>query len=95
MQIICRKVLREFWEQFTDSEVALCSWYRIMTNTDFSGLEALRQTFPSVDNEGDLFGFNIGRNRYILIASIYFNWNKVFIREIRIHPGYFDRVWKK
>jgi mRNA interferase HigB len=94
MHIISRKTLRLFWEQYPDSESALCRWLKIMQQNDYNSFDALRSTFPSADKVGDLIVFNIGGNKYRLIASIHFNRGKVYIRHILTHKEYDRGAWK-
>lgn len=95
MHIISRKALKQFWEQYPDSQSSLSRWYKIVEKTEFSGFGELRQTFPSADKVGDLIVFNIGGNKYRLIASIHFNRNKVYIRHVLTHAEYDKGAWKK
>ena len=94
MHIISRKALRQFWEQHPDSESALSRWFKIVQQNDFDSFEALRATFPSADKVGDLIVFNIGGNKYRLIASIHFNRGKVYIRHVLTHSAYDRGGWK-
>ena len=95
MYIISRKSLKQFWDQYPDSQSSLIRWYKIVEKTDFSSFDDLRQTFPSADKVGDLIVFNIGGNKYRLIASIHFNRNKVYIRHVLTHAEYDKGAWKK
>jgi mRNA interferase HigB len=94
MHVISRKMLREFWEQHADSECALACWFKIMQRGDFTSFEALRATFPSEDKVGDLVVFNIGGNKYRLIASVHFNRRKVYIRNVLTHDEYDRGAWR-
>jgi mRNA interferase HigB len=95
MHVISRKALRKFWEQYPDSESALSRWFKIMQWSDFNSIEALRATFPSADKVGDLIVFNIGGNKYRLIASVHFNRGKVYIRHVLTHRDYDRGTWKQ
>ena len=66
-----------------------------MKHTDFRNLQALRATFPSADHVGDLIVFNIGGNKYRLIASIHFNRGKVYVRNVLTHSEYNRGAWKQ
>ena len=94
MHIISRKALQTFWEQHPDSKSALSRWFKILQRSEFSSFEALRATFPSADKVGDWIVFNIGGNKYRLIASIHFNRGKVYIRHILTHRDYDRGGWK-
>lgn len=43
----------------------------------------------------ELYVFNIGGNKYRLIASIHFNTQKLFVRHILTHPDYAAGRWKE
>jgi mRNA interferase HigB len=95
MHVISRKALRQFWEQHPDSQSALSRWFRIMERSNFGNLNELRATFPTADMVGDLIVFNIGGNKYRLIASVHFNRGKVYIRHVLTHAEYDKGAWKQ
>ena len=95
MHVISRKTLRDFWEQYPDSESPLSRWFKIVEQTTFTSFDELRLTFPSADKVGDLVVFNIGGNKYRLIASIHFNRGKVYVRHVLTHREYDKGAWKK
>jgi mRNA interferase HigB len=95
MHVISKKAARLFWEKHPDSETALCNWLRAMRDTEFKNLAELRSAFKSADNVGDLIVFNIGGNKYRLVASIHFNRGKVYVRHILTHEEYDRGRWKQ
>lgn len=95
MHVIARKALQQFWEHYPESESLLLRWFKIVQKNDFSSFNELRQTFPSADKVGDLIVFNIGGNKYRLVASIHFNRGKVYIRHVLTHPEYDKGAWKE
>ena len=95
MHIISRKALQEFWEQHPDSKSSLVRWFKIVQKTDFDGFATLRTVFPSADKVDKWIVFNIGGNKYRLIASIHFNRKKVYIRYVLTHAEYDRGAWKK
>ena len=94
MHIISRKTLKAFWERYPDSQNALTRWFKIVRQTDFKNFSDLRTTFPSADLVDNLVVFNIGGNKYRLIASIHFNRNKIYIRHVLTHKEYDKGDWK-
>jgi mRNA interferase HigB len=94
MHLITRKTLRAFWQQYPDSKTALERWSQIIEKNNFDSFTQLRETFPSVDQVGKLTVFNIGGNKYRLIAAIHFNRHKVYIRNILTHAQYDQDNWK-
>ena len=85
---------RCFWEQHPDSEVPPSRWFRIVRRSAFASFAALRATFPSADMVGDLVVFNIGGNRYRLVASVHFNRRKLHIRHVLTHAEYDKGAWR-
>ena len=88
MHLITRKTLQTFWQQHPDSKTALERWSKIISKNNFDSFTQLRATFPSADQVGKLTVFNIGGNKYRLIAAIHFNRYKVYIRHVLTHAEY-------
>lgn len=95
MHVITRKRLNDFAGKHPDSSEALERWYRIVKKTDFSDFAKLRKTFPAVDQVDGKTVFNIGGNKYRLIAAIHYNRRKIFIRHVLTHAEYDKNGWKK
>lgn len=95
MHIISRKALREFSQSHPDSRSTLDIWFRILSTNEFHSLNELRRVFPSADKVGRYVIFNIGGNKYRLIASIHFNRQKVYIRHVLTHGEYNKGRWKE
>jgi len=95
MHVISRKVLRLFWERHPDSQSTLARWFKVMQHTEFHTFNELRATFPSADKVDDWIVFNIGGNKYRLMASIHFNRGKVYIRHVSTHQEYARGGWKR
>lgn len=94
MHVISGKVLRQFWQEYPDSETALIRWLKIIESVSFQSFEELRSVFPNADLVANLIVFNIGGNKYRLLASIHFNRQKVYIRYILTHSEYDKDRWK-
>jgi mRNA interferase HigB len=94
MHLITKKTLQTFWQQHPDSKTALERWSQIIEKNNFDSFAQLRVTFPSADRVGKLIVFNVGGNKYRLIAAIHFNRNKVYIRHLLTHAEYDKNNWK-
>ena len=89
MHVISYKRIREFIKDHPDSGIKLGRWYKWMKKGKYNNLIELRSKFSSVDYVGNSrFVFNIGGNRYRLVAIINFCKQKVFIRFIGTHDEY-------
>jgi len=96
MHIITKRALKAFYIQHPDAKNHLLRWFRILSKTDFANISELRSSFSnSVDSVGNKTVFNIGGNKYRLIASIHFNRKKVYIRRILTHVEYDKGAWKQ
>ena len=94
MYTISKKKLRDFWERHPDAQAPLASWYRLMEKGTYRNFAELRKTFPGVDKVGDLCVFNVGGNKYRLIAAVAFEWQKVFVKAVMTHEEYDRGDWK-
>ncbi|MBI5304989.1 MAG: type II toxin-antitoxin system HigB family toxin [Chloroflexi bacterium] len=94
MRIISRKALRQFSERHPDSKNALARWFKIIEHCSPRNLIELRAVFPSADQVEDWVVFNIGGNKYRLIASIHFNRGRVYVRHVLTHQEYTREGWK-
>ncbi len=99
MHVISRKALVGFWKIHSDAERPLTSWFKAASRGSFKSLAELKQTFQSVDYVSaggkGLYVFNVGGNKYRLIAAIHFNTQKLFIRHVITHAQYDKGDWKK
>jgi len=53
---------------------------RIMSKTDIGSFAELKRVFRSVDKVGKFTVFDIGGNKFRLIAAVHYNRKKVYIR---------------
>jgi mRNA interferase HigB len=95
MHIISEKKLREFWERRPDAEEPLRAWIRVARRARWESFAELRATYAHADVVGRLVVFNIGGNKYRLIAAIHFNRAKVYIRHVLTHVEYDRGSWKE
>jgi mRNA interferase HigB len=94
VHVITRKRILEFSRLHPDSRPALEAWHTLVEKTRFLSFPDLRKTFPSADWMSGLVVFNIGGNKYRLIAAIHFNRGKLYIRHILTHAEYDKGGWR-
>lgn len=94
MHVITRKRLREFAAIHREASEPLGIWHAIMSKTDFSSFAELKRVFGSVDKVGKFTVFDIGGNKFRLIAAIHYNRRKVYIRHVLTHVEYDRDKWK-
>lgn len=95
MHVIAKPILVVFWTEHPDSGHPLGAWYRTMKMETFADFNDLRATFASADYVGGLTVFNIGGNKYRLIASVHYNRHKVYVRVVLTHEEYDRGEWKR
>lgn len=93
MHIITKKRITEAKKQYPSCASALDGWYRVIEKNSFSHFADLKRLFNSMDKVGHLYVFDIGGNKLRIIASIHFNRQKLYIRNILTHKEYDENKW--
>ncbi len=88
-------MLQEFWESQPRAAAPLQAWHQIVRHAGWASFAELRQTFPSADQVGRLTVFNIGGNKFRLIARIEYTLQRVYVRRILTHKEYDKGEWKE
>lgn len=70
-------------------------WYRVAKAAVWTNITAVRQDFPHADAVDIYTVFNVGGNKYRLIAVIKYRWQVIYIREILTHQEYGRERWKQ
>jgi len=94
MRVLALSALREFWEIEHQAEEPLRDFYQKLSRAEPTNLVELKKTFPSVYLVGKCYVFNVGGNKYRVIARIHFNRQMVFIRFVLTHREYDRDTWK-
>ncbi len=92
MRVIAKKILREFWGKYTDSEQQLKSWYNETSKANWKSPNELKAEYAKVSIlKSGRAVFNICGNKYRLIVDINYERQWMFIRFIGTHDEY-DKV---
>ena len=93
MRVISKKALNQFIEKVPKSAEPVLKWYLLCKERAWKNFSEVKKDFRSVDAVGnDLYVFNVGGNKYRIIARIFFSgMGSVFIRFIGTHAEY-DKV---
>lgn len=94
MKIISNSTLRAFAADHPQAEVPLQGWRRVMEKNRFANWAELKAAFNTVDRVGELVVFDIGGNKYRLIAYIRFEKQIVYIKAVLTHRDYDKGAWK-
>ena len=99
MHVISQKALQEFGTKHGDAAPPLRAWLKLTRRGRFQNLVELKRTFASVDMVAvkgrEFYVFNIGGNKYRLVAAIHFNTQRLFVRHILTHTEYDTQRWKQ
>jgi mRNA interferase HigB len=94
MHVISKKKLREFWEEHLRAQSPLEAWYQVARHAEWETFVDVRATFHAADQVGRFTVFDIGGNKYRLIAVIHFDRGKLYVRHVLTHTEYDEGKWK-
>ena len=93
MKLISNRSLSEFALRHADAAGPLQDFRRLIEHGDYRNFAALRATFTSVDKVGGRYVFNIGGNKYRLIAAIAFTPQLLWVKAVLTHADYDEGDW--
>jgi len=98
--VIARKMLQKFGQKHPDAREPLMRWYKAVEDAEWANLSEMRAVFPHADQVRVASGrpvavFNIGGNKYRLIAAIHYNRQIVFVMRLYTHKEYDGIKWKE
>jgi mRNA interferase HigB len=85
---ISNKRLVDFARSHPDAAAPLQLWRKIVEATYFAHFAALRSSFNAVDRVASHYVFDIGGNKFRLVAAIHFSRQMLFVRHIFTHAQY-------
>lgn len=94
MRIISVGTLRDFWTRpgRQDAEQPLRTWIHVVRGAEWSKPGDVKSTFRTADIlKGGRAIFDIGGNKYRLIAAIHYRGKRVYIRFVGTHAEY-DKI---
>ena len=99
MRVVSKSRLKQFWETpgHEDAEGPLRAWYTQTNNKTVAWLSwgDVKADFGSASIVGNCAVFNIGGNKYRLIARILYVSHKVFVLKVMAHAEYDEDRWKQ
>ncbi len=90
MHVISKRALREFWEVHPLAKESLAAWHRLMERGDYADFNAVRRTFAAADYVAPCTVFDVGGNKYRIVAVIHYNRKRVHVRHVFTHSDYDD-----
>ncbi|MGV8891754.1 MAG: type II toxin-antitoxin system HigB family toxin [Burkholderiaceae bacterium] len=92
MRIIFNKALLDFSAKYPETSGLLQTWRKLLETSSFASFADIKTAFNATDKVGDFYVFDIGGNKYRIIASIHFNRQMLLIRHVFTHKEH-DK-WK-
>ena len=92
MHLISNKALRDFSTRHPESNNPLQAWRRIIERASPRSFADLKQLWNSTDKAGSFYVFNVGGNKYRVIAAVHFDRQMLYVRHVFTHPEY--DVWR-
>jgi mRNA interferase HigB len=91
MQILSKRTLRLFWEKHPQAETPLKVWFATVSKAQWANFVEVKASFNSADLVGDSrVIFDIGGNKYRLIARVSYQYGRVMVKFIGTHKEYND-----
>lgn len=94
MKVISNSAWGAFDALHTRAEEPLQGWRRVIEKNRFASWAERKASFNNVDKVGELAVFDIGGNKYRLIAYIRFEKQIVHIKAVLTHRDYDKGAWK-
>ena len=91
MRIIARRTLREFWKEHADAEQPLKGWFAEVSGATWKSVADIKKRYPHASVvDAERLVFNIGGNKYRLVAKVWFPGQAVWIKFVGTHRQYDD-----
>ena len=94
MKIISNSALWAFAADHPPAEAPLQGWRRVIEKNSFANWAELKAAFNAVDKVNELAVFDIGGNKYRLMAYIRFEKQILYIKAVLTHREYNKGAWK-
>jgi mRNA interferase HigB len=104
MHIISHKALVDFWTKNPLAESPLQHWYKAVKKARWTNFAELREVFGTADAVGSCVVFDVGGNKYRLIAAVHYSrltpqkritGGRVFVLHVLTHKNYDKGGWKE
>lgn len=94
VRLISYRALREFADIHPQALGPLQGWRKVIEASRFENWSALKKVFNTVDKVGDLAVFNVGGNKYRLVAYLNFERQIIYVKAVMTHAEYDKGDWK-
>lgn len=95
MHVVGSKKIAEFKKAHADARSSLDNWHRLVSSRNWDNFPDLKQVFRRADWVDSRVVFNIGGNKYRLIAEVNFKAKTLLVLDVLTHHNYDRGGWKK
>lgn len=92
MRVISNKALVDFSTTYSAAFEPMQAWRKVIESRSFVSFADIKTAFNATDKVGNYYVFDIGGNKYRIVAAIHFDYQKLYIRHVFTHKEY-DK-WK-
>jgi mRNA interferase HigB len=92
MELRGELLIDEFIEQYPRSKSPLTKWVKEVKEAHWKNFPELRKTYPSADYIAPYVIFNIGGNKFRMVAVVVFSAERVIVNRVMTHEQY--NRWK-
>jgi mRNA interferase HigB len=95
VRVISRRAIRAFAVRHPEALVPLLNWANAVEGADWKTPGDARRMFGTADFVEGLTVFNVGGNKYRVIAFIHYRQRAVYIKDVLTHREYDKGEWKR
>lgn len=88
MRLISNRPLREFAARHPSAAMALQAWRKLIERSAPRNHADLKRLANSVDKVGEYYVFDIGGNKFRIVAAVHFDRQMLFVRQVMTHAEY-------
>jgi mRNA interferase HigB len=88
MRVISNSALVAFAIKYPAAGMPLQAWRRIIESRVFANFADLKKTFNAIDRVTHFYVFDVGGNKYRIIAAIHFDKQRLYVRHVFTHKEY-------
>lgn len=93
MQIIAKRTLKLFWLRHAQAEIPLRNWFAIVDKAEWQCPADVKTAFGTTVDfvEDNRVVFDIGGNKYRLVAHVAYGYKRVLVKFVGTHKEY-DKI---
>jgi len=88
VRVISNKALVDFAATHEKSSKPLQAWRKLIESSDFENFAQLKALMNATDRVGDFYVFDIGGNKFRVVAAIHFDGQRLYVRHVFTHQEY-------